>query len=47
MDNSNLFSHPDAPERVAPGETVGKPVENPAFSDQPDTGAARSATQGS
>ena len=36
MDNSNLFSHPDAPEYVAPGEASRKPVEYPTFSDRPD-----------
>ncbi len=36
MDNSNLFSHPEAPEHVAPSEASSKPVEYPAFSDRPD-----------
>jgi hypothetical protein len=36
MDDSNLFSHPDAPEYVASGHASGKPVENPTFSDRPD-----------
>jgi hypothetical protein len=40
MDNSNLFSHPDAPEYVASGEVSGKPVEYPTFSDRPDAGPA-------
>jgi hypothetical protein len=47
MDNSNLFSHPDAPEYVASGEASGKPVEYPMFSDRPDADAAVSATQSS
>lgn len=41
MDNSNLFSHPEAPEYVASGEASRKPVEYPQFSDRPDTKAAR------
>lgn len=36
MDNSNLFSHPEAPEHVASGEVSQKPVEYPTFSDRPD-----------
>jgi hypothetical protein len=44
MDNSNLFSHPDAPEFVPSGETSGKPVEYPMFSDRPEADAAGSAT---
>lgn len=39
MDSSNLFSHPEAPERVASKEASAKPVENPKFSDRPDTQA--------
>jgi hypothetical protein len=42
MDNSNLFSHPEAPEHVASGEVSQKPVEHPTFSDRPDNGAAAS-----
>jgi hypothetical protein len=34
MDNSNLFSHPDAPEYVASGQASRKPVEYPTFSDR-------------
>ncbi len=45
MDNSNLFSHPDAPEYVASGEASRKPVEYPTFSDGPDGDAAVSAAQ--
>jgi hypothetical protein len=45
MDNSNLFSHPDAPEYVASGNAHGEPVEYPTFSDRPDAEAAVSATQ--
>jgi hypothetical protein len=45
MDNSNLFSHPEAPEHVASGEVSQKPVEYPTFSDRPDSGAAASATR--
>lgn len=45
MDNSNLFSHPDAPEHVASGETSAKPVEYPKFSDGPDSDSAVSAQQ--
>jgi hypothetical protein len=37
MDQTNLFSHPEAPKYVASGETSAKPVENPTFSDRPDT----------
>ncbi|MEE2852965.1 MAG: hypothetical protein VX424_09980 [Actinomycetota bacterium] len=44
MDESNLFSHPEAPKYVASGETSAKPVEHPAFSDRPD--AAGSPNQG-
>lgn len=36
MDNSNLFSHPEAPEHAASGEVSGKPVEYPTFSDRPE-----------
>jgi hypothetical protein len=39
MDNSSLFSHPDAPECVASGQASRKPVEYPKFSDRPDTEA--------
>lgn len=39
MDSTNLFSHPEAPENVASGEALGKPVEHPTFSDRPDAGA--------
>jgi hypothetical protein len=39
MDNSNLFSHPEAPEYVASGQASGKAVENPTFSDRADAGA--------
>ena len=45
MDNSNLFSHPDAPEYVASGDARGKPVEYPTFSDRPNGETAASATQ--
>ncbi|HWT47536.1 MAG TPA: hypothetical protein VN255_02760 [Mycobacterium sp.] len=45
MDNSNLFSHPDAPEYVASGEASRKAVEYPTFSDRPDADAGVSATQ--
>jgi hypothetical protein len=45
MDNSNLFSHPAAPEHVASGNASGKPVEYPKFSDRPDAEADVSATQ--
>jgi hypothetical protein len=45
MDNSNLFSHPDAPEHVASDEAYGKPVEHPRFSDRPNPDDALSPTQ--
>jgi hypothetical protein len=45
MDNSNLFSHPDAPEYVESGNAHGEPVEYPTFSDRPDAKAAVSAPQ--
>jgi hypothetical protein len=45
MDQSNLFSHPDAPKYVASAETSGKPVENPTFSDRPDADGLASAMQ--
>jgi hypothetical protein len=45
MDNSNLFSHPDAPEYVVSGQVSAKPVEYPKFSDRPDADAAISAIQ--
>jgi len=45
MDSSNLFSHPEAPERVASSEASAKPVENPRFSDRPDTQTGVSANQ--
>jgi hypothetical protein len=45
VDNSNLFSHPDAPEYVASGEASEKPVEYPTFSDRRDAEAAIFATQ--
>jgi hypothetical protein len=41
MDNSNLFSHPEAPEHVVSGEASGKPVEYPTFSDRPDAEGAK------
>ncbi|MCV7377662.1 hypothetical protein H7K38_03240 [Mycobacterium alsense] len=47
MDNSNLFSHPDAPEHVGASENAGKPVEYPTFSDAPAAHAAGSPKQGS
>ncbi|WP_169926053.1 hypothetical protein [Mycobacterium arosiense] len=37
MDQSSLFSHPEAPKHVASGEASAKPVEHPTFSDRPDT----------
>ena len=37
MDSSNLFSHPEAPEHVAESHASTKPVENPQFSDRPET----------
>jgi hypothetical protein len=37
MDSSNLFSHPQEPEYVSPGDTSTGPVENPTFSDRPET----------
>jgi hypothetical protein len=45
MDNSNLFSHPNAPEYVASGNAHGEPVEYPTFLDRPDAEAAVSALQ--
>jgi hypothetical protein len=39
MDNSSLFSHPEAPEYVASCQGSGKPVEYPTFSDRSDTEA--------
>jgi hypothetical protein len=45
MDNSNLFSHPDALEYVAAGDVSVKRVEYPTFSDRPEAHAALSATQ--
>lgn len=36
MDQSNLFSHPEAPKHVASGETSATPVELPTFSDRPE-----------
>ena len=36
MDNSNLFSHPDATKHVAAGEASAHPAEYPTFSDRPD-----------
>jgi hypothetical protein len=45
MDNSNLFSHPNAPEYVASGNAHGEPVEYPTFSDRPDVEPAVFATQ--
>lgn len=44
MNKSNLFSHPEAPTYVASGETSGKPVEHPTFSDRPDADTLNSAT---
>lgn len=43
MDQSNLFSHPEAPKYVASGEPSAKPVEHPTFSDRPDTEAVGSS----
>jgi len=37
MDNSSLFSHPDAPQQGVPAEAAEKGVEYPTFSDRPDT----------
>jgi hypothetical protein len=45
MDNSNLFSHPEAPEYVASRDASKKSVEYPIFSDRPNTNAAGSANQ--
>jgi hypothetical protein len=45
MDNSNLFSHPDAPEYLVSGEAAEKPVDYPTFSGRPDTEPAAFATQ--
>ncbi|WP_407688555.1 hypothetical protein [Mycobacterium sp. HUMS_1102779] len=45
MDNSNLFSHPEAPECVASGEVSGKPVEHPVFSDRPNGDAGARAKE--
>jgi hypothetical protein len=44
MDNSNLFSHPEAPERVAESQDSAKPVEHPTFSDRPDTDGTAAPT---
>lgn len=43
MDQSNLFSHPEAPKYVASGEISAEPVEHPTFSDRPDTKAVGSS----
>lgn len=43
MDQSNLFSHPEAPKYVASGEASAKAVEYPTFSDRPDAEGAGSA----
>lgn len=45
MDNSSLFSHPDAPEYVASDEASAQPVEYPIFSDRLDTKPAVPKTQ--
>lgn len=45
MDQSNLFSHPEAPKYVASGKSSAKPVEHPTFSDRPDTDPLTSATK--
>ncbi|WP_168209523.1 hypothetical protein [Mycobacterium helveticum] len=45
MDNSNLFSHPEAPEHVVSDETSGKPVEHPVFSDRPNGDAGARAKE--
>ncbi|WP_343709419.1 hypothetical protein [Mycobacterium sp.] len=45
MDNSKLFSHPEAPEYIVSGEHSGKPVENPVFSDRPSGDAGARAKQ--
>ena len=45
MDNSDLFSHPDAPQFVASDEASVDPVEYPIFSDQPDTQTSAIATR--
>lgn len=45
MNNSDLFSHPDAPPYVAAYEASVDPVEYPVFSDQPDTQSAAIATR--
>jgi hypothetical protein len=45
MDNSNLFSHPAAPEHVDVDESSQKPVEYPTFSDRPHADGVVSATQ--
>ena len=36
MENSSLFSHPEAPEVIHSDETSSQPVEHPTFSDRPD-----------
>lgn len=45
MDQSNLFSHTEAPKQVVSDETSGKPVEYPTFSDRPDADPHGSPTQ--
>ena len=45
MNNSDLFSHPDAPPYVALDEASVDPVEYPIFSDQPDPQTAAIATR--
>lgn len=42
MDQSNLFSHPEAPKYVASRDASPEPVEHPTFSDRPDTHAVGS-----
>jgi hypothetical protein len=37
MDYFNLFSHPQEPEFVSSGDTATRAVEQPPFSDGPET----------
>jgi hypothetical protein len=47
MDFLNLFSHPQEPEFVRPGDTSTEAVEHPTFSDRPDAKAPAGTTPSS
>ena len=47
MDFPNLFSHPEEPEIVSPGDNSTEGVEHPTFSDRPEANARVGTTPSS